>query len=99
MSDETLSWSWRASMWTHGQRIILEQDRSRDRRTDQQCAVSVKPHAITLRCNSPAMVPPPRSTATLCAVGVALTLGSTAAAGVDPDEGDAVSRLADQFGQ
>jgi len=56
----------------------------------KQCAVSVKPHAITLRCNSPAMVPPPRSTATLCAVGVALTLGSTAAAGVDPDEGDAV---------
>jgi len=32
-------------------------------------------------------------------VGVALSLGSTAAAGVDPNEGDAVSRLADQFGQ
>jgi hypothetical protein len=99
MSDETLSWSWRASMWTHGQRIILEQDRSRDRRTDQQCTVSVKPHAITLRCTSPAMVPPPCSAAALCAVGVALTLGSAAAAGVDPDEGDAVSRVADQFGQ
>ena len=65
----------------------------------EQCTVSVMPHAITLRCNSPAMVPPPCSTAALCAVGVALTLGSTAAADVDPDEGDAVSRLADQFGQ
>ena len=99
MSDETLSWSWRASMWTHGQRIILEQDRSRDRRTDQQCAVSGEAAR-----NHVALRRPRHGSSALqhrgpVRVGVALSLGSIAAAGVDPDEGDAVSRLADQFGQ
>ena len=86
-------------MWTHGQRIILEQDRSRDRRTDQQLHLvceAARNHVAMQQRRHGSSAMQHRSPVR---VGVALTLGSTATAGVDPDEGDAVSRLADQFGQ